>query len=138
MTDDWEDDEVPSERPGRDASLRAQAQAFKKLRLAKPPKDERELELWMQHGAGLLLFEKVRAAGLATLEDEATSDVREAVQVAVDAAMYALMMQIDGVVGGLQGRHHELQLTFGVELLKGEAVVRELDLRHGDGMCMGY
>lgn len=120
------------------ASLRAQAQAFREYRLAKPPATHRARELWLQHGAGFILFEKVRAAGLATLEPNATPALRAAVELAVDATMYALMMQIDGVSGGLKNNGHELGLTFGVELRNGDAIVDKLDLFQGDGMCIGF
>ena len=122
----------------REASLRAQAAAFREFALARPPSDERALELWMQHAAGLVLFEKVRAAGRATLEPAATPKARAAVELAVDATLYALMMQIDGVSGGLRGGGLELELSFGVQLTRDDSVVRRLDLREGDGMCMGF
>lgn len=129
----------PRQRPeNRDADLRAQAAAFRDFKLAKPPSGQRALELWMQHAAGLILFEKVRAAGLATLESDAPAEVRSAVELAVNATTYALMMQIDGVSGGLRGAGHELDLSFGVQLVKGQAPVSVMDLRDGDGMCMGY
>jgi hypothetical protein len=122
----------------REANLRAQAAAFREFKLAKPPSGQRALELWMQHAAGLILFEKVRAAGLATIEPDAPAEVRRAVELAVDATTYALMMQIDGVSGGLRGAGHELDLSFGVQLVKGQSPVGVMDLREGDGMCMGY
>ncbi len=122
----------------RGASLRAQSVAFSKFPMANPPSEPRALELWMKHAAGFLLFEKVRAAGLATLEQDASSDLRTAVELAVDATMYALMAQIDGVSGGLSSADQELHLTFGVELINNGATLAELDLRGGDGMCMGF
>src|SRR5262245_22570094 len=102
----------------RRASLRAQAAAFRDLTLARPPAGGRQLELWMQHAAGLILFQKVRAAGLATLTSKLSARTRAAVKLAVDAVMYALMMQIDGVSGGLRGAGREVALTFVVELSK--------------------
>jgi hypothetical protein len=129
----------PPDHPEKqDADLRAQAAAFREFKLAKPPSGQRALELWMQHAAGLIFFEKVRAAGLATIEPDAPAEVRAAVEQAVDATTYALMMQIDGVSGGLRGAGHELDLSFGVQLVKGQSAVSVMDLRDGDGMCMGY
>lgn len=122
----------------RDASLRAQSAAFRDFPLVEPPTEPRALELWMQHAAGFILFEKVRASGLATLDEDASDVVRASVELAVDATMYALMMQIDGVSGGLRGADRELELTFGVELRKNNTMVAEADLRNGDGMCMGF
>jgi hypothetical protein len=92
----------------------------------------------MQHAAGFILFEKVRASGLATLDEDASDDVRAAVELAVDATMYALMMQIDGVSGGLRGADRELELRFGVGLRKNNTMLAEADLRNGDGMCIGF
>lgn len=122
----------------RDASLRAQSAAFRDFPLAEPPTEPRALELWMQHAAGFILFEKVRASGLATLDKDASDAVKAAVELALDATIYALMMQIDGVSGGLTGADRELELKFGVELRKDDSTVAEVDLRNGDGMCMGF
>ena len=121
-----------------DASLRAQSAAFRDFPLGEPPTEARALELWMQHAAGFILFEKVRAAGLATLDECASDAIRAAVKLAVDATMYALMMQIDGVTGGLRGGDRELELKFKVELRKDDSTVAEMDLQNGDGMCMGF
>lgn len=121
-----------------DASERAQSAAFREFTLAQPPTGDRARELWMQHAAGFLLFEKVRAAGLATLDETVSAETRAAVELAVDSTIYALLMQIDGVSGGLRGGEHELELTFGVQLTKGGSRVAAVDLREGDGMCMGF
>ena len=120
------------------ASLRAQAAAFREFSLANPPEDPRSLDLWLQHAAGFIFFEKVRAAGLATLAPDAPEAIRSAVELAVEATTYALMMQIDGVSGGLRGADAEIRLTFGVDLIKDDTVVANVDLRDGDGMCMGF
>jgi hypothetical protein len=122
----------------REANLRAQRAAWRTLELAEPPTERRSRELWMQHAAGLLLFERVRAAGLASIDPGAAEETRAAATLAVDSAMYALMMLIDGASGGLKGQGRAVDLTFGVELVEGHRVVTKLDLRAGDGMCMGY
>lgn len=122
----------------RDASLRAQSAAFRDFSLNEPPADSRALELWMQHAAGFILFEKVRAAGLATMEQDASEATRNVVELAVDATMYALMQQIDGVSGGLRRADQCLELRFGVEFRQGDSSVNEMNLRDGDGMCMGF
>jgi len=127
-----------NESANRAASLRAQAAAFREFALANPPAEARSLELWLQHSAGFIFFEKVRAAGLATLAPDAPEEIRAAVELAVDATTYALMMQIDGVSGGLRGGDSKVALTFGVDLIKNDAVVAKVDLRDGDGMCMGF
>jgi hypothetical protein len=122
----------------RAARLRAQERAFREFHLAKPPAEPRKLELWLQNAAGFLIFEKVRAAALATLEESVSAETKQAVQLAVDAAIYSLMMQIDGVSGGLGSWDLELELTFGVELTEDGRAVASMDLREGDGMCMGF
>lgn len=50
------------------------------------------------------------------------------------------MMVIDGVTGGISNATHTVYMDFVVRLAKrgGSAIVSEVDLRHGDGMCMGY
>lgn len=122
----------------RAANLRSQAAAFRDFTLANAPTEPAALDLWMQHAAGFIFFEKVRAAGLATLEPNAPKEIRAAVELAVDSTVYALMMQIDGVSGGLRGADVEIKLTFGVDLIRDDAVVANVDLRNGDGMCMGF
>lgn len=107
--------------------------------LAPPPKPGRALELWIQHAAGKLLFERVRAAGLAHPDPALPKQTREVAAAAVDYAMYALMMLIEGVSGGLTGNGHEVRLKCVAQLLDEKGDVQyELDLRDGDGMCMGY
>ncbi len=120
------------------ASLRAQEAAFCDLPMAAPPSDPDALELWLQNAAGLLLFKRVRAAGLATMDQDAPEVVKASVELAVDATVYALMMQIDGVSGGLTGEAGELDLTYTVKLTADDALIAEVDLRNGDGMCMGF
>ena len=122
----------------RAANLRAQAAAFREFALANAPAEPAALDLWLQHAAGFILFEKVRAAGLATLEPNASQEIRAAVELAVDSTTYALMMQIDGVSGGLRGGGAEIALTFGVDLIKNDTVVANVDLRNSDGMCIGF
>lgn len=123
----------------REAAARAQDAAFREFELGPPPSGLGAQEIWMQHAVGFILFERVRAAGLATLDPTAPSAVRTAVELAVDAATYALMMQIDGVSGGLSGPRTSIELTFGVEMRsEDDAVLSKVDLREGDGMCMGF
>lgn len=124
----------------RAATLRAQAAAFNEFAPAKPPNAPAERELWLQHAAGFILVQKVRAAGLATIADDAPADVRAAAHLAVDATLYALMQQIDGVAAGLRDGAGDTSvgLTFGVELIENGTTVASLDLRDGDGMCMGF
>jgi hypothetical protein len=120
------------------AGRRAQQAAWRKLELSAAPTEPRALELWAQHAAGLILFERVRAAGLASIDPQAPADQRRHAERAVDAAMYALMRLIDGVSGGIAGAERSVNLKFLVEVREGERVTYSLDLSDGDGMCMGY
>lgn len=129
---------IMSEDGNREAASRAQAVAWRRSVLATPPSEPRERELWLQHAAGYIFFEKIRAAGLATMSIDASDEVRSAVTLAVDATMYALMMHIDGVAGGPSGPGGSVDLTVGVELTKDGEVIERMDLRQGDGMCMGF
>jgi hypothetical protein len=120
------------------ANLRAQNAAGRKLELAEPPSDPRALELWLQHAAGVILFERVRAAGLASIDPDSPADQRRQAERAVDATMYALMMLIDGVSGGIANAERAVGLRFLVELREGSRVNPSLDLSEGDGVCMGF
>lgn len=106
--------------------------------MAEPPRDSDALALWIQNAAGFLIFERIRAAGLATIATNASPDIVASVQLAVDATIYALMMQIDGVSTGLQGKDECVKLAFHVKLMNGESVLTNFDLANGDGMCMGF
>ncbi|HVV81758.1 MAG TPA: hypothetical protein VHE35_01720 [Kofleriaceae bacterium] len=123
----------------RDGALRAQARAWQELTLAKPPMEPRARELWLQHAAGKILFERVRAAGLAHPDPGLPLATREVAEAAVDHALYALMMLIDGVSPHLRGDGQEVRLKFVVQLVDADGKVEdELDLSAGDGMCMGF
>lgn len=126
-----------SSNANREARLRAQSAAFRNFKLASPPGDPDRLDWWLQQTAGFILMEKVRAAGLATLAPDSSEEVRAAVTLAVDATMYALMMNIEGVTGGLQRDGAEVLLTFGVELMQNNIKTAEVDLSHCC-ICMAF
>lgn len=53
------------------------------------------------------------------------------------------MMIIDGVTGGISSASHSVYIDFFVRLSKrskskNDGILEELNLRNGDGMCMGY
>lgn len=53
------------------------------------------------------------------------------------------MMVIDGVTGGISNSSHTVYIDFLVRLAAHGSrdncgTLSEVDLRHGDGMCMGY
>ena len=111
--------------------------------LVDPPTEPRSRELWLQHGAGLIFFEDVRRYAMERIDPALTGEARAAVQKGIDDAIYGLMMVIDGVSGGISNASHTVYIDFIVRLAtRGDSekggVLSEVDLRHGDGMCMGY
>jgi hypothetical protein len=97
----------------------------------------------MQHGAGFILFEDVRRYAAEQMDPELAPHVRAAVEKGIDDAVYGLMMVLDGVTGALSGSKHRLELGIAARLVRlddgrDEEVIAELDLSHGDGMCMGF
>jgi hypothetical protein len=111
--------------------------------LADPPSTERERELWLQHAAGFVLFRDVRGYAINRIDPALSPECRAAALKGINDALYGLMMVIDGVPRDLQNPDISVRLKFAVQLLRSSAEpgsdpVVELDLFHGDGMCMGY
>jgi hypothetical protein len=110
--------------------------------LASPPKSGRDLELWLQHGVGFILFEDVRRYALKQIDPSLDDAVQAAARKAIDDALYGLMMVLDGVTGALQSTEHRLDLQVLARLTTrspdGTDRVAKLDLAEGDGLCMGY
>lgn len=109
--------------------------------LASPPEEARLRELWLQHAAGFILMENVRQAAIDQLAPELSAEERAAAVAAVNATMYQLMSVIDGVKTGLSNSQYQVDLRMIVQLQRNDAdqasVLEHLDLRDGDGMCMG-
>ncbi|MCL2309087.1 MAG: hypothetical protein FWC42_02265 [Proteobacteria bacterium] len=110
------------------------------LELQQPPRDARAFELWLQHVAGRILFEDVRGYALEQMDPELSAEARAAAEKAIDDAVYGLMMVIDGVSGALGNDEHTVELSVLVQLVNRESgeIAEEIDLREGDGMCLGY
>lgn len=108
--------------------------------LTQPPSGERELELWIQHAAGLILFEDVRNYAIEQIDDGLSSDARAAALKAIDDALYGVMMVIDGVSGALENDTQRVSLGVTVQLtdLDTDETLTEVNLADGDGMCMGF
>jgi hypothetical protein len=98
----------------------------------------RSRELWLQHGAGFIVFRDMREYAIMRLDPLLDDATRAAAIQAINDAVYGLMMVIDGVSGRLGDGTRALELDVRVRLREGEALVAELPLREGDGMCMGY
>ena len=109
-------------------------------RLTRPPSDERNLELWIQHAAGLIIFEDVRNYAIEQLEAGLSEDARAAALKAINDSVYGIMMIIDGVSGSLENERHRVNLSVSVLLidLDTDEAVTEIELADGDGMCMGF
>lgn len=108
--------------------------------LAAVPANPRRRELWLQHAAGFILFENVRKHALGEIDQNASTEARQAAEKAVDDCMYGLMMLVDGVYGGLRNRDHEIELRMVTRLVRrgDDKTAQELDLRDGDGVCIGF
>ena len=108
--------------------------------LSLPPSNTRELELWLQHAAGFILFEDMRQYAIQQIDPGLSADAQAAARKGIDDATYGLMMILDGVAGGLSNQQHRVNLRTTVELtdINSQRTISELDLAAGDGMCMGY
>jgi hypothetical protein len=106
------------------------------FRLAPTPTSERERELWLQHAAGFILFEDVRAYAIARIDPKLDEVARDAARRAVDDALYGLMQVIDGVSAGLEDGPRRVHLDVSV-LLVDSGKTTSVRLADGDGMCMG-
>jgi hypothetical protein len=111
--------------------------------LSDPPTEPRARELWLQHAAGFIVFEDVRRYAMERMELSLSNEVRDAVQKGIDDTVYGLMMVIEGVTGSLANENYSVHIDFIARLLsrkvpQGGEEQTEIDLREGDGMCMGY
>jgi hypothetical protein len=111
--------------------------------LVDPPVEPRARELWMQHAAGFIVFEDVRRYAMERIDPALTGEARTAVEKGINDAVYGLMMVIEGVTGGISNASHTVYIDFIVRLAarghsENRVVLSEVDLRSGDGMCMGY
>lgn len=108
--------------------------------LQAPPMGDRAIELWLQHAAGRILFEDVRGYAIDQIKPTLSAEARAAAQKGIDDALYGLMMVLDGVTGALANEAQRVELVVQAKLVNHspEKLVAQLDLRDGDGMCMGY
>lgn len=111
--------------------------------LVDPPSEPRSRELWLQHAAGFIFFEDIRRYAMERIDPGLSAEAIAAAKKGIDDAVYGLMMVIDGVTGGISNANHNLFVDFIVRFAKrkdsiDDGILSEVDLRHGDGMCMGY
>jgi hypothetical protein len=108
--------------------------------LGPTPSSPRSRELWLQHAAGFILFRDIRRYAVGNLDPSLNETARSAALKAIDDALYGAMMVIDGVTGALANSEYVVHLRTEV-CLKNAATgepIESMDLREGDGMCMGY
>jgi len=111
--------------------------------LVDPPHEKRARELWLQHAAGFIIFEDVRRYALERIDPSHKGKTRAAIEKGINDVVYGLMMVIEGVSGALSNYKHSVTLdviarmtTKDGSIAKGQP--SEVNLRDGDGMCMGY
>ena len=109
--------------------------------LIDPPAEPRARELWLQHAAGFIFCEDVRRYAIERIDPALAAEARAAALKGIDDALCGLMMVIDGVTGGISNAHRTVYIDFIARLAtrvdsKAGAVLSEVNLRTGDGMCM--
>src|SRR5574340_1194677 len=87
------------------------------LRLQPPPKEPRAFELWLQHAAGRILIEDVRAYAQENINSGLSEEARAAAEKGIDDALYGLMMVIDGVSGTLANETQHVELSVQARLV---------------------
>jgi len=97
----------------------------------------------LQHAAGFIIFEDVRRYAMEHIDPALNGEARAAVEKGIDDAIGGLMQIIDGVTGGLSNANHTVYIDFVVRLAargrsQNDGALSEVNLRNGDGMCMGY
>jgi hypothetical protein len=104
------------------------------------PSDDRLRDLWLQHGAGFVMFEDIRGYARARLAPGVDEATRAVAFEAIDHAMYGLMMVIDGIPGPFRNAEHDLSLSMTVTLrsVATDDVVESLELFDGDGVTLAF
>ena len=106
--------------------------------LANPPEKERDKELWMQHGAGFLVFENIRKYALDNINHETDETTKAQIIKGINDTIYGMMMQMDGVFDPLENEEYRLELQTQIVLFKNDEVAEVINTLDGDGMCMAY
>lgn len=106
--------------------------------LAYPPEDERDLELWMQHVAGHIIFKDVREYAIKQIPVGTNELDKEKILSGIDNAIYGFMMIMDGVTGSFENEEYSVKMNTIISLDKDGETIQELNTFNGDGMCMGF
>src|SRR5690349_20735267 len=104
------------------------------LKLEKYPTEARARELWLQHAAGLIVFEDARQYAVEQIDHTLDDEVKAEVIKGINNAIYGLMMIFDGVSGDLQDTEYSVRLETKVVLSRKnekDIVVDQLDLNKG-------
>ena len=78
--------------------------------LKNPPDDERDRELWMQHGAGFIVFKDMRNYAIDRIPADIDPTTRSLIIKGINDTVYGLMMIMDGVSGSLQNEDYSLRI----------------------------
>lgn len=108
------------------------------IKLNNPPNDERDRELWLQHAAGVILFEDVRNYAIMQIAIDTDESTKEKVIKGIDDAIYGLMMIMDGVAGTLQNDEYKVSFENNILLERNGKTLQKINTLTGDGMCMGF
>ncbi len=106
--------------------------------LSNPPEKKRDKELWMQHGAGFLVFENIRKYALDKINYETDETTKAQIIKGINDTIYGLMMQMDGVFDPLENEEYRLELQTQIVLFKNDEVAEVINTLDGDGMCIAY
>jgi hypothetical protein len=107
--------------------------------LASPPKEERDRELWLQHAAGHIIFDKIRQYAIKRIPKEYDDSTKEKIIAGIDDALYGYMMMLDGVFQPLSNEFYEVSIDTRILLAKKDGeIVHAINTLDGDGMCMGF
>ena len=107
-------------------------------KLTNPPIDERARELWLQHAAGLIIFEDIRKYAIEQISSDTDDKTKEKIIKGIDDAVYGLMMIMDGVTGSLKNDEYSVTIENVITLERNGEKIQEINTFNGDGMCMGY
>lgn len=109
--------------------------------LALAPTQPHELELWLQHAAGFIVFEDARRYAIDRLNSSLSAEARSAAETAINDTIYGLMQILDGVTGRLQNQSEVVDLQVVVryrDRTSPDVVKSQVDLADGDGMCIAF
>ncbi len=108
--------------------------------LKNPPKNltDRELGLWLQNAAGILIFENMRNYAINKIPEGLTIERKKEIIQGIDNAIYGLMMMMDGVTGTLENENYSVRIENKIVLQKNGERILEIDTLESDGMCMGF